>query len=187
MKGQLDEQSLAGLCSEHCRKAEDELYTRYAGRLYALCLRYCDNPDDARDLMQETFIKALDNISSFTYRGEGSLYAWIRRIGVNLAINRMKARRLKFIPFEMSGVEAVDDDPPDESAAQVPERVLLQMISELPAMKRTVFNMFCIDEYSHREIAKALGITEKGSASILSRAKAQLRERIRNYIRELEK
>ena len=126
MRKQLNEHSLVGLCSEHCREAEDELYTRYAGRLYALCLRYCGSPDDARDLMQETFIKALDNISSFTYRGEGSLYAWIRRIGVNLAINRMKAMRLKFIPLEMSGAEAVYDDPPDESAVQVPEKVLLK-------------------------------------------------------------
>lgn len=179
--GQIDEKSLARSCSEHNRKAEDELYTRYAGRIYALCLRYCDNQDDAKDLMQEAFIKALDNISSFTYRGEGSLYAWLRRIAVNMAINRIKSRKFKFIPIDMFKGNAVDD-PPDESASLVPERVLLKMISELPEMKRSVFNMFCIDEYSHSEIARELGITEKGSASILSKAKTLLRERIREYI-----
>lgn len=180
-----DEQNLASLCTQHDRKAEDELYTRYAGRIYALCLRYCDDRDDARDLLQETFIKALGNIATFRYRGEGSLYAWIRRIAVNMALNKIRARRFRFIPLDLSGADAAED-PPDESVSMVPERELLRMISELPEMKRAVFNMYCIDDYSHSEIAEALGITEKGSASILSKAKAQIRERVRDYIRHSE-
>ena len=178
-----DDRSLAGLCVEHNPKAEEELYTRYAARLYALCLRYCDNPDDAKDLLQDAFIKVLDKISSFSYRGEGSLYAWIRRITVNMAVNRIKRHRLRFVPLELSRVDTADEAS-DDLIPQIPERVLLKMISGLPQMQRAIFNMYCIDEYSHEEIARELGISEKGSASILSKAKAQLRIKVKDYIKQ---
>lgn len=181
----LDEKRLADLCSEHDRKAEEELYTRYAGRLYALCLRYSSNPDDAKDLMQDALIKALNSIGSYRYRGNGSLYAWIKRITVNMAINRITRQKLHFIPFDVFRMDRADDTD-DDSAEMVPEKVLLKMISELSPMKRAVFNMFCIDGYSHMEIAQQLGITENGSASILSKAKAQLKRQIKDYIRKSE-
>ena len=181
-----DEQSLARLCSEHDRKAEEELYTRYAGRLYALCLRYSSNPDDAKDLMQDALIKALNSIGTFKYRGNGSLYAWIKRITVNMAINKVTRQKLHFIPFDAFRMDRADDAD-DDSAGMVPEKVLLKMISELSPMKRAVFNMFCIDGYSHSEIAHELGITENGSASILSKAKTQLKKQIKDYIKQSEK
>ena len=186
MIGQLDEQSLARLCSEHDRKAEEELYTRYAGRLYALCLRYSSSPDDAKDLMQDALIKALNSIGSFKYRGNGSLYAWIKRITVNMAINKVTRQKLHFIPFDAFRMDRTDDAD-DDSAEMVPEKVLLKMISELSPMKRAVFNMFCIDGYSHAEIAQQLGITENGSASMLSKAKTQLKKQIKDYIKQSER
>lgn len=181
----LDEKRLAELCSEHDRKAEEELYTRYTGRLYALCLRYSSNPDDAKDLMQDALIKALNSIGSYRYRGNGSLYAWIKRITVNMAINRITRQKLHVIPFDVFRMDRADDTD-DDSAEMVPEKALLKMISELSPMKRAVFNMFCIDGYSHMEIAQQLGITENGSASILSKAKAQLKRQIKDYIRKSE-
>ena len=79
----LDEQALAEACRAKDRLAEDELYTRYAARVYTLCRRYLGDADDARDLMQEALIQALDKIDSYQYTGEGSLYAWISRIAIN--------------------------------------------------------------------------------------------------------
>lgn len=186
MNTQIDEQSLVRLCSEHNRWAEDELYRRYAARIFALCLRYTDDEDNAQDMMQETFIKAFGNIASFTYRGEGSLSAWLCRIGVNLAINQMKRHKMRFFSLDVLGHD-IADEPPGEAVAGISEEILLKMISELRPMRRIVFNMYCIDGYSHKEIASALNITEKGSASILSKAKAQLKDSITNYIKQAER
>lgn len=180
-----DEQNLAVLCSKRDRKGEDELYTRYAARLYALCLRYCNNQDEAMDMVQETFIKALDNISSFTYKGNGSLYSWIKRIAINLAVNKIKRQKIRFVPFDHLKVDAVDD-PSCDTVLSIPESSLLKIISELPERERMIFNMYCIDGYSHKDIATALNITEKGSASILSKAKAQLRVKITDYIKQTD-
>ncbi|MBR5431406.1 MAG: RNA polymerase subunit sigma, partial [Bacteroidales bacterium] len=84
---ELDEQSLARLCSQRDRLAEDELYTRYAAKVYTLCRRYLCDDDKAKDLMQESFIQALDKIQTFKYSGQGSLYGWIRRIAINKSLN----------------------------------------------------------------------------------------------------
>lgn len=186
MNTQINEQGLTRLCSEHNRWAEDELYRRYAARIYALCLRYTDDEDDAKDLMQETFIKAFGNITSFSYRGEGSLSAWLSRIAVNLAVNELKRHKIRFLNLDVLRHD-IADEPPEEMVARISEETLLKMISELRPMRRIVFNMFCIDGYSHKEIAIALSITEKGSASILSKAKAQLKEKITHYIKQTER
>lgn len=185
MNKRFDEQRIAKLCSEHNRQAEDELYIQYAARLYTLCLRYCSNKEDARDLMQESFIKAFESISGFTYKGEGSLYAWISRIAVNMALNELKNRRWRFISLDMLPFD-VPDDPPESLVTSIPEEVLFKMIADLPAMKRAVFNMYCIDGYSHTEIASTLGITEKGSASALAKAKAELKKQINKYKKQTE-
>jgi RNA polymerase sigma factor, sigma-70 family len=183
---EFEEQSLAKLCSEHVRKAEDELYTKYAGYIFSVCIRYCDNLDDAKDLMQEAFIKALDKIHTFKYRGKGSLLAWISRIAVNMALNKVRSRRLSFMSLETMDVDVVDELD-NEGVSAIPEAVMLNMISELPPMKRAVFNMFCIDGYSHKEIASQLGLTEKGSASILSKAKSQLKDKVIRYLMHSER
>lgn len=185
MDKRFDEQRIAKLCSEHNRQAEDELYIQYAARLYTLCLRYCSNKEDARDLMQESFIKAFESISGFTYKGEGSLYAWISRIAVNMALNELKSYKLSFISLEVLPFD-IPDDPPESLVASIPENVLLKMISDLPAMKRAVFNMYCIDGYSHKEIASTLGITEKSSASALAKAKAELKKQLNKYKKQTE-
>ena len=178
-----DEQSLARLCSEGNRAAEEELYTRYAARVYTLCRRYSNRSDDAKDLMQEALLKALDRISTYTYTGKGSLYGWISRIAINLALNQIKRRRWRMVSLEMGG----GDNLPEPSAQEVeaiPQEKLLEWIAELPDMRKAVFNLYCLDGYSHREIAGMLGISEKGSASMLAKARKQLKEKIGRYWKE---
>ena len=184
-KSFLTEQELALGCVRMDRDAQAELYTRYSSRLYAICLRYIEDREEARDLMHDCMIKAMDNFKSFRYVSEGSLYAWLSRITVNMAINRLKeSSRFRQISFEqVSGDELENALEPDaESVRKIPDGVLDKLIAELPPVRRTVFNMYCIDGYSHRDIAWALGITERTSTSVLAKARASLKKALMNYI-----
>ena len=184
-KSFLTEQELALGCVRNDRDAQGELYARYSSRLYAICLRYIEDREEARDLMHDCMIKAMDNFKSFRYVSEGSLYAWLSRITVNMAINRLKeSSRFRQIPFEqVSGDELENALEPDaESVRKIPDGVLDKLIAELPPVRRTVFNMYCIDGYSHHDIARALGITERTSTSVLAKARASLKKALINYI-----
>ena len=186
MYKQLDEQELARYCSERDRLAEDELYRRYAAKVNTLCCRYTDNAEDAEDLMQDAIIKALDKISTFVYSGKGSLYAWIQRIAVNMAIDKIRRKRMSFVPLEIWTHDIIPE-PTEEEMHVVPEEKLIDWISGLPDLRRAVFNMYCIDGYSHKEIAQMLKISEKGSAGVLAKAKKQLKEEIKRYLKEQDK
>ena len=171
---------MARLCSEGDRQAEEELYTRYAARVYTLCRRYAGGADEAKDLMQDALLKALDRISTYTYTGKGSLYGWISRIAINLALNQIKRRRWRAVSLD----KGVEDNLPEPSAQEVeaiPQEKLLEWIAGLPDMRKAVFNLYCLDGYSHKEIAEMLGISEKGSAGMLAKARKQLKERISRY------
>ncbi len=181
----LTEQELALGCVRNDRDAQGELYARYSSRLYAICLRYIEDREEARDLMHDCMIKAMDNFKSFRYVSEGSLYAWLSRITVNMAINRLKeSSRFRQIPFEQVGGDELEDalEPDAESVRKIPDGVLDKLIAELPPVRRTVFNMYCIDGYSHHDIARVLGITERTSTSVLAKARASLKKALMNYI-----
>ena len=181
----LDEQSLARLCSENDRRAQEELYTRYAGRLFTLCLRYSGSRDEAQDLVHDSFLRALAKIGSFTYMGSGSLYAWISRIAINLALGQINRHKFRFIRLVSSVSERLPE-PTYEEFARIPQEKLLDIISKLPETQRTIFNLFCMDGYSHKEIAALLGISERGSTSLLAKAKHTLRMHIVDYIKNSE-
>ena len=180
-----DEQTLARLCSQRDRMAEEELYNRYAARVFTLCRRYTDNPDDAKDLMQDTLIRALDKIETYRYSGKGSLYGWISRIAINKAINDIRRRRWRKVSLDFGAQDNIPD-PTEEEMAAVPQEKLLEWISRLPDMRKAVFNLYCIDGYSHKDIGEMLGISEKGSAGMLAKARKQLKEEIQRYLKETE-
>ena len=175
------ERNLAALCTQGGPAAEKELYLRYAAKIHAVCRRYSDSADDALDLMHDAFIKAYDKLPGFRYSGEGSLYAWLRRLTVNLALDRLRRKRLRLVPLDERGVDAAPD-PPDEAMAALPLEKMLDLVASLPPERKAVFNLYCLDGWSHREIADRLGITEKGSASLLAQARKQLKEKIKDYL-----
>ena len=179
----MDEQELARRCSLADTLAEDELYRRYAARLLTVCRRYTGNKEDAEDLMQDALIKALDKISTFRYSGKGSLYAWISRIAINMALNDLRRKRIKLVPMDMP-VRDVIPDPTDEEMTRIPEEAVLEMISRLPVKRRVVFNLYCMEGYSHKEISEMLGISEKGTTSSLTKARMQLKKEIKQYLKE---
>lgn len=186
MYKELDEQTLARYCSQRDRMAEDELYRRYAARVYTLCRRYVRDDDDAKDLMVETIIQALDRIETYKFTGAGSLYGWIHRIAINKAINLIKRHKWRMVSLDFRANDNIPE-PTEDEMAEIPSERLREWISELPEMRRTVFNLYCLDGYSHKEIGSMLGIGETTSSSVLAKAKKQLKAKIQHYLKEQDK
>lgn len=174
---------MARLCREKNKWAQEELYRRYAARLLSLCRRYTRDLEEAEDLLQDAVIQALDKIETYKYTGKGSLYGWMSRIAVNKAVNQIRRQRWRWLSLDMREQDTVAD----LSAAEmetIPEEKLLEWIAGLPDLRRAVFNLYCIEGYSHKEIGKMLEISEKGSAGVLAKARKQLKEEIRRYLKE---
>ena len=184
-KSFLTEQELALGCIRKDRDAQGELYAKYAAGLFALCLRYIENREEARDLMHDAMIKAMDNFKSFRYLGDGSIWAWLSRITVNMAVDRLKeSNRFRQIPLEKVSGEDIENtlEPDAESVREIPDSVLDEIIAGLPPVQRTIFNMYCIDGFSHKEISGKLGITERGSTSIMAKARASVKNALMSYL-----
>jgi RNA polymerase sigma-70 factor (ECF subfamily) len=165
--------------------AEEQLYRNYAVRVYTLCRRYIGDEEEAKDLMLETLIQALDKIDTFKYTGEGSLYAWISRIAINKAINQIKRYRWRFVSLDHQTQDNITE-PTEEEMLTIPAEKLREWIAQLPDLRRTVFNLYCVDGYSHKEIGQMLGISERGSTSTLAKARKELKEKIKQYLKEQE-
>ena len=155
------------------------LYDKYVGYLTAVCARYIPDDDDVKDILQEAFIKAFQSLDRFSWRGEGSLKAWLTRIVVNDSLKAL--RRKKPLSLSPTLAESVQDEEPAFEAVPLP--VIQGMIRKLPDGYRTVFNLFVFEDKSHKEIASLLGIKENSSASQLFHAKALLARWIKDYIK----
>ena len=185
-KSFLSERELVSGCIRKDRDAQGELYSRYASRLYTLCLRYIEDTEQARDLMHDSIIKVLDNIKSFRNENDGSLYVWLRKITLNMVFDTLRQNtRFREISLELISDDEIQSvgESDDEPAQEIPENVFKQAMSALTPIRRAVFNMYYIDGFSHKEIAKALDITERGSTSILAKARASVRKAITDYLK----
>ncbi|WP_295940582.1 sigma-70 family RNA polymerase sigma factor [uncultured Alistipes sp.] len=179
----MEEHRLADGCRNGDDAARRELYDRFAGRLLAICLRYSGDRATAEDLMHDAFLKIYGAFDRFSYRGPGSLRAWIERVTVNVALEWLRSRNklsMKTLDESRALPDVADPDPVEVS--RIPREVLMEFVGELPDGYRTVFNLFCIEGYSHRDIAEMLGINEKSSSSQLFRARTLLARRINAYM-----
>lgn len=155
------------------------MYSTYIRFLTALCARYILNSEDVKDVLQNSFMKIFSGIGSFEYRGTGSLRTWMAKITVNEILKFLKQSN-RFEIVEISEEQhSIQQEEPDIDA--LPSSVILQFIRELPIGYRTIFNLYVIENKTHREIASMLGIKESSSASQLHRAKSLLAARIKNY------
>lgn len=160
--------------------ALERLYSQNVRYLTAMCSRYLCNDEDIKDVLQESFIKIFSSLDDFEYRGRGSLKAWMGRITLNETLKHIKANsRLDIVDMEGEKFEASDDDLITD---QIPSEVLHRFIQELPDGYRTVFNLYVIDDKSHKEIAQILGIKQSTSASQLHKSKAMLARKIKQYL-----
>lgn len=160
--------------------ATEWIYRKHVRYMSALCSRYITEDEDIRDVLQESFIKIFTSLGSFKYRGGGSLKAWIAKITLNetLKFVRNKSR----LPID--SIDDIDTNIADGDSMEtedIPTDVLHQFIRELPDGYRTVFNLYVIDDKSHKEIAQLLGIKENTSASQLHKAKSMLAQKIKHY------
>lgn len=165
------------------RAAVEEIYDRYSRYLSATCARFLPDQRDLKDVLQECFVKIFTSLDRFDYRGDGSLKAWMRQIVVNESLKTIRRRR-KSVPivFEERIQDVAEEEviePPD--VEKVPAAAIQKMIQELPDGYRAVFNLYAMEDKSHKEIAAALGISENTSASQLHRARAILARKIKEY------
>lgn len=168
----ISESNLIKGCIEGNPHMQRLLYDRFSSMMYAVCLRYCNNPEDANDVMQEGFIKVYKSLSKF--RAEGSFEGWVRRIFINTSIEHFR-KKVKL--YNVSEVPENTIEEGDLSALDVlAAKDILNIINELPPGYKVVFNLHVIEGYSHKEIAEILGITEGTSKSQLARAKGFLKK-----------
>ena len=151
----------------------------YADRLYGICLRYANDKDDAKDILQEGFIKIFEKLKQ--YKNKGSLEGWMRKIIVNTALERIRKEN-RFMLVEDHAFMEYDQFRYEHILEELGEKDLLAMIRELTPQYRMVFNLYAVEGYSHKEISQMLNISEGTSKSNLSRARHLLKYKIEwNY------
>lgn len=160
--------------------ATEWIYRKHVRYLSALCSRYITEDEDIKDVLQESFIKIFTSLDRFKYRGEGSLKAWMAKITLNETLKFVRNNsRLPIDSIDDKDMNIADGD--SMETEDIPTDVLHQFIRELPDGYRTVFNLYVIDDKSHKEIAQLLGIKESTSASQLHKAKSMLAQKIKHY------
>jgi RNA polymerase sigma factor (sigma-70 family) len=166
-------------CLAGNRRDQELLYRRHAAKLFAVCLQYSGNDDEARDILQEGFIKIFENLPN--YKHEGSFEGWMRRITVNTALEKFRSRHSLYRVDDIDMIPEPDSEPDSEDYAGLEANDLLNIIRQLPPKYRMVFNLYALEGYSHKEISRMVNISEGTSKSNLSRARAILQRRVGSY------
>lgn len=169
----MTEIELIEACQQQDRRAQQMLFDRYSPVMFGVCKRYVKNREDAEDILVEAFFKVLTNIQNF--KSEGSFEGWIRRIVINEALMSLRKHHNFNMTLEISPQMDAEADPVtavDELAAQD----IINLLDGLPTGYRTVFNLYAIEGYKHREIADLLGISINTSKSQLILAKKRLQD-----------
>jgi RNA polymerase sigma-70 factor (ECF subfamily) len=174
------EQELVLACAAGEKLAQKRVYELFSGKMLNICRRYAKDQEHARDLMHDGFIKVFLNIGKF--KGQASLQTWITRIMINNSISAIRKEVRRGIKVNLEDVQIPEPDPQffeANDAEEISAREVFEKISELPLGYRTVFSMYVLDGYSHREIAEELDISEGTSKSQLAKAKRLLVKKLR--------
>lgn len=162
-------------CKKNDRSAQAGLYKLLAPRLLGLCMRYLQDRDEAEDAMQDTFVKIFTNMDSF--KGIGSFEGWAKRIAVNTSLTALKARNRISFERHTDGIDEIGMA--DEEPTAMNSDDIITCMKALPVGYRTIINLFLVEEFSHKEIAEKLHITESTSRSQYSRARQALMKLIK--------
>ena len=168
-------EKLINKCKRKDRKAQSQIYQLFTGKLFALCLKYSRNYQEAQDNLQNGFITIFDKIEQYHFKG--SFEGWLKRIMINTALQTYREKNV---------LNLVTEEIPEEVEIEIDEEdisldFLLKLIHQLPNRYRLVFNLYVLDGYSHKEVASMLDISEGTSKSNLSRARLILRDKIEAY------
>lgn len=174
-------EKLINRCKQRDIRAQSEVYQLFAGKLFALCLKYSKNYQEAQDNLQDGFITIFNKIEQYKFKG--SFEGWLKRIIINTALQTYREKNV---------LNLISEEIPEEIEVEIDELdisldFLLKIIQELPNRYRLVFNMYVLDGYSHKEIAELLEISEGTSKSNLSRGRYILKKKVDEYTFDLKK
>ncbi len=171
----MNEQQLIEGCRKGNRLAQKELYDTYSRKMLGVCLRYINDRETARDILQDGFVKIFTSIDS--YSGTGSFEGWMRKIFVNCALEYLRKSDVLKESVDLDNTTELSNA--DSSVvSEMSANELMALVQELPSGFRTVFNLFAIEGFSHKEISEMLNITESTSRSQYTRAKQLLQRKI---------
>jgi RNA polymerase sigma factor (sigma-70 family) len=166
------DEELIRSCTAKNHKGQRLLYQQFVSPMARLCFRYLRDEEEAKDTVTEGFLKIFESIHSFENRHPGALEAWIRKIMVNKCLMKLRSKqRFVFMSTEQEEIPQLSGTEEELSAEEI-----FQIISQLPDGYRTVFNLFAIEGYSHKEISELTGISESTSRSQLTHARNKMKQ-----------
>ncbi len=178
-----DEIDIINGCKKQVPRYQRALYDKFASKMLGVCLRYSHDQEEAEDMLQEGFVKVFSHIND--YRGDGSFEGWIRRVMINSAINYFVKNKRHYFQDDVDDLgEVIEDNRVHYDQLHVKD--LLRVIQALPDGYRTVFNLYEIEGYQHKEIAEMLGISVSTSKTQLLHSKRLLQKRLADYSREIK-
>ncbi len=169
------EEIIAG-CVKGKKAAQDQLYKKFSGLIFGICLRYTKNRMEAQDVTQDVFVKIYNNIH--TYHHDGSFEGWLRRIAVNTSITNYRKNQKHAYQEDINDILRVKDEPVAVNELDYTAEEMMSCIQKLPHGYKTVFSMYVIEGFMHKEISEMLGIDINTSKSQLSRAKTHLQREL---------
>jgi RNA polymerase sigma-70 factor (ECF subfamily) len=170
----IDNEQLVKKCLEKDPLAQKLLFDSFSKKMMGVCLRYSQDQEEAQDVLQMGFIKVFEKLHM--YSSEGSLEGWIRKVIVNTALDNIRKNKKFNDNIELDKVDFQLDNKSETGLEALSAKDLLRIIQEMPPGFRTVFNLYAIEGYSHKEIAEQLGITVSTSKSQYSRARVYLQK-----------
>jgi RNA polymerase sigma-70 factor (ECF subfamily) len=186
---EVEDMQLVQACLDGNTRAQNQLFEKYSGQMMALCLRYGSDYDEAQDMFQNGFIKVFKKLHMFT--GKGALGAWIRRTMANNALDQIRKRKREKNNVSFSDVSyqlesEVIESPFDDEEPLLSRDKIMELVQQMPTGYKTVFNMYVVEEYSHKEIAEQLEITESTSKTQYRKAKGYMRQLITEELKNTQ-
>ena len=168
----MTDEELIEKCLKGDQRAQQALFEKFAGKMMSVCMRYAGDLEKAQDVLQDGFVKVFIHLHKF--KGEGSFEGWVRRTIVNEALTYIRRNKSMYLEVEIDKAGREPDYQQLNNQLEVED--LQKMIDQLPTGYKTVFNLYAIEGFSHKEIAGKLGISENTSKSQLSRARVYLQK-----------
>jgi len=181
-KGKADLQIIIEGCQKGDRQCQKSVFEIFYGKMLGVCYRYASDADEAKDMAQEGFILAFQKIEDFA--GTGSFEGWLRRIVVNKSIDIIRRKKLKTFSIDAyEGYDLEEEKEEDESIySGIKKEIIFEAIQKLSPAYRTVFNLYIIEGYSHKEIADELNISVGTSKSNLAKARGKLKISLKKHL-----
>ncbi len=172
----MTEEDLIKGCKKGKRSAQNELFKRYSGAMLGIAMRYSQNKTEAEDALQEAFIKIYKNIPRFEGQRDGSLTSWIKTIVVNTTLSQNKKNKKHHFTEDVEDFHLKADSPTVPDDTKKTKNKIMDALNKLPLGYKTVFSLYVLEGYSHKEIAEILSISENTSKSQLSKGRKMLKK-----------